>query len=198
MGWLLFILAWGGYYLLHSMLAGEQAKQWVKKNTPKGYPLYRIGYNLLFIIGLGLLIFWTVIADHEFILPRNLWMIITGVILTGIGSLLLILSVKNYNLKEFAGISALKNNATEPTKEKLIITGLNQCVRHPLYLSLYILFTGIGLIHPAAHTWVAIGVSFIYLPLGIWSEEKKLIAYFGEDYKKYRKTTPAIFPFLPW
>lgn len=198
MSWLCFIVAWSFYYLLHSLLAGDVAKQWVKKQSLSLNQLYRIGYNLFFIIGLGVLIFWTGIADDNFLFPSHLWVKFMGGLFILCGTLLLIISIKNYNLKEFAGISAMKLNSTEQPKEKLIISGLNQWVRHPLYLSLYILFTGIGLIHLTAHTWVAIGVSFIYLPLGIWSEEKKLIAYFGEDYKKYRKTTPAIFPFFPW
>lgn len=198
MNWVFFTLAWSTFYLLHSLLAGEKAKDWVKKNISNAYTYYRLGYNLFFIITMGLLVYWTIVADAGYLFPRKTWMIIAGGILTFWGTILLMLAGKNYNLREFAGIPSTTGHAGQPTKEKLIITGLNKWVRHPLYLSIYILFTGIALLHPAAHTWVAIGISFIYLPIGIYSEEKKLIATFGEEYKKYRKSTPAIFPFLRW
>lgn len=196
MNWGFFILAWSTFYLLHSLLAEETAKNWVKKNIPTVYTYYRFGYNLFFIITMGLLVYWTIVADAGFLFPKKTWMIITGGILTFLGTILLMLAGKNYNLREFAGIHSNTDHAGQPTNEKLVISGLNKWVRHPLYLSIYILFTGIALLHPAIHTWVAIGISFIYLPIGIYSEEKKLIATFGEEYKKYRKSTPAIFPFL--
>lgn len=198
MNWVFLTLAWSTFYLLHSLLAGEKAKDWVKKNISIAYTYYRLGYNLFFIVTMGLLVYWTIMADADYLFPRKTWMIITGGILTFLGTILLMLAGKNYNLREFAGIPSTTDHAGQATKEKLIITGLNKWVRHPLYLSIYILFTGIALLHPTAHTWVAIGISFLYLPIGIYSEEKKLITTFGEEYKKYRKSTPAIFPFLRW
>ncbi len=35
---------------------------------------------------------------------------------------------------------------------------------------------------------------FVYLPFGIWLEEKKLIRHFGQAYLDYRQKVPALFP----
>ena len=198
MNWIFFTLAWSTFYLLHSLMADEKVKDRLKKNFSIAYTYYRLGYNVFFIITMGILVCWTVLANTGYLFPRKIWMIITGVIFILLGTTLLILAGKNYNLREFAGIPSNTHHTNQLTKEKLVITGINKWVRHPLYLSLYILFTGTALLHPEAHTWVAVGISFIYLPIGIYLEEKKLIATFGKEYKNYRKSTPAIFPFLRW
>jgi methanethiol S-methyltransferase len=43
---------------------------------------------------------------------------------------------------------------------------------------------------------LAVGITFLYLPIGIHLEEGKLIAVFGEEYRKYREEVPALIPKL--
>jgi protein-S-isoprenylcysteine O-methyltransferase Ste14 len=43
---------------------------------------------------------------------------------------------------------------------------------------------------------LVVGITFVYLPIGIALEERKLIAAFGEDYVRYRREVPALFPRL--
>ena len=41
-----------------------------------------------------------------------------------------------------------------------------------------------------------VGITFVYLPIGIALEERKLIAAFGEEYRRYRREVPALIPHL--
>jgi protein-S-isoprenylcysteine O-methyltransferase Ste14 len=42
---------------------------------------------------------------------------------------------------------------------------------------------------------IVVGMS-LYLSVGIYYEEKKLIAIYGEEYELYRKKVPALVPLL--
>jgi protein-S-isoprenylcysteine O-methyltransferase Ste14 len=80
--------------------------------------------------------------------------------------------------------------------QELLTEGIYSKVRHPFYLSLLILFSGIAVI-----SWNLYGLLFfilvlIALRIRIRKEEKELIAKFGEEYEKYMKETPMIIPKL--
>ncbi len=80
MNWIFFTLAWSTFYLLHSLMADEKVKDRLKKNFSIAYTYYRLGYNVFFIITMGILVCWTVLANTGYLFPRKIWMIITGVI----------------------------------------------------------------------------------------------------------------------
>ena len=78
---------------------------------------------------------------------------------------------------------------------KLIISGPYRCMRHPMITGvLCLLAAEIFLLGSwAAVVWFFffLAVNLIYLPL---VEEKKLLTIFGEDYQRYQRHVPAVFP----
>jgi protein-S-isoprenylcysteine O-methyltransferase Ste14 len=107
-----------------------------------------------------------------------------------IGILLLILSV--YMARTGMNIVFGKNAQTEGVIKK----GLFRFVRHPIYLSEIILYSGLLIIHisiAAAAIWV-IGICFLHYISR--HEEKLLLARFGDEYKQYMKEVPMWFPRL--
>jgi protein-S-isoprenylcysteine O-methyltransferase Ste14 len=95
---------------------------------------------------------------------------------------------KNYRLREFIGLTS-----KEP---ELIIKGALQYVRHPLYSGLILISLGFFLFSPSLSAAISVGSIWLYLVVGIRLEEKKLVEEFGDDYLKYKKSTPAIIPKL--
>lgn len=81
--------------------------------------------------------------------------------------------------------------------QKVVDYGPYRFVRHPSYLGLFIILTGIGL---ALHTWGGIIVLLILngLALGyrIHIEEKFLVSELGDDYVRYMKRTKRLIPFV--
>jgi protein-S-isoprenylcysteine O-methyltransferase Ste14 len=80
--------------------------------------------------------------------------------------------------------------------QELVTDGLYSKIRHPFYLSILILFSGVAVI-----SWDLYGLLFfiwtvLALIIRIKKEEKELIAKFGNEYLKYIKETPMIIPKL--
>ncbi len=80
--------------------------------------------------------------------------------------------------------------------QELITKGIYSKIRHPSYLSILILFSGIAII-----SWNLYGLLFYILALiafavRIKKEEKELIIKFGDEYKKYKEETPMLIPKL--
>jgi protein-S-isoprenylcysteine O-methyltransferase Ste14 len=81
-----------------------------------------------------------------------------------------------------------------PEKGRLITDGLYKFIRNPRYLSRGCIAIGLGVV---ANNLLAIGVGFIHFfafCLLIPSENHELLRRFGNDYKDYKKKTPALLP----
>ena len=69
-------------------------------------------------------------------------------------------------------------------------------MRHPTYFSMILELLAIGLVTNALYTAVVVAVLFVpTLAFRINLEETALVARFGEMYKQYQRTTPALFPY---
>jgi protein-S-isoprenylcysteine O-methyltransferase Ste14 len=78
----------------------------------------------------------------------------------------------------------------------LVKSGLYKYIRHPLYLSIFLLGTGImlkntGIIQLSLG---AVNLTAIYLTARI--EEKEMISKFGDEYREYIKETRMFIPFI--
>jgi len=75
-------------------------------------------------------------------------------------------------------------------------TGIQAKIRHPLYSGTLLIFIGYFIFNPQLTNLIMLLSLFIYLPVGIRLEEKKLIDTFGEDYLRYKEKTPSLIPKL--
>jgi protein-S-isoprenylcysteine O-methyltransferase Ste14 len=72
--------------------------------------------------------------------------------------------------------------------------GILRYVRHPIYSGTILIVIGFFLFIPTLATFLSVICVLIYLPIGIYFEEEKLIRQFGEQYRSYKKEVPSIFP----
>jgi protein-S-isoprenylcysteine O-methyltransferase Ste14 len=80
---------------------------------------------------------------------------------------------------------------------KLITDGPFKYIRHPMYLSIFLLVNGAWITISNAFPLFFGNLLFIFIwILRLNSEEECLVLKFGEKYKKYQKTTKRIFPFV--
>ncbi len=78
--------------------------------------------------------------------------------------------------------------------QELVTTGIYSQVRHPFYLSILVLFSGVAIISQNLLGLIFFILFIAGLIIRMKKEEKELILKFGEEYIKYMNNTPRLFP----
>jgi protein-S-isoprenylcysteine O-methyltransferase Ste14 len=186
---------WCGYFLIHSLLASLTVKRWYAGRWPRLRPFYRLFFN-----GVALLLLippvWLTFAWHGPWLWQ--WRGITAWIATGLAltaCALFLWTFRYYDGAEFLGLRQWRRGERSvEDRETLHISPLHRHVRHPWYaLGLVLVWTrDMDLALLTSSVLVS-----LYFILGSRFEERKLIVFHGDAYRKYRKRVPPLFP-LPW
>lgn len=180
---------WALYFGFHSLLATDGIKVRVKQSSPALYRWYRLVYNLFAGAGfLAILLYGGFIGSDPVFVPPG-WLRYAGLMVAAWGVIICRISFKNYSLATFIGLSDQKDE-----DEALVTTGILSYVRHPLYSGLILISLGYWLYLPNWTNLVTVASWWLYLPLGIWLEEKKLVKRHGMAYAEYKKRVPALVP----
>ena len=104
-------------------------------------------------------------------------------------------SMQDYDSGEFLGIRQWRDQEMSvEDQEGFHVSPLHRFVRHPWYsLSMVLIWTRDM---DLAFFTTAVVIT-IYFVIGARLEERKLIIYHGEKYRRYRELVPGLFP-LPW
>ncbi|MFC1860310.1 methyltransferase family protein [Chloroflexota bacterium] len=82
------------------------------------------------------------------------------------------------------------NMATTSLRDEPATSGVFRFSRHPMYLSTFLLLTGVGI---ASASWIILLLAFVsmtlWVPLSI-SEENYCLEIYGNAYRKYMNRTP--------
>lgn len=184
----LYGLVWLTFGLVHSLLAGPTPKAILHNVLGSKY---RLVYNALAIVTFGLaawlgLMIFAGTPDIEWGGRAKVWLGFVGIS----GWILLMIAAGGYDMRRFLGISQATQNTSED--EQLRTDGLHRYVRHPLYSAVFLILIGGAWTHFGLATAI---FGSLYLIVGTWSEERKLVALYGQDYIDYRRNVPA---FIPW
>jgi protein-S-isoprenylcysteine O-methyltransferase Ste14 len=78
----------------------------------------------------------------------------------------------------------------------VVKSGIYKYIRHPLYLSIFLLGTGIVLKDPEGIQLILGFINLIAVYITARIEEKEMIARFGIEYQDYMKETKMFIPFI--
>lgn len=183
----------GIFALQHSVMARRGFKAWWTRFVPAG--LERSTYVLAATAALALLLWqWRPIAAPvvwrlDGAGATALWTVFC------LGWVVLLLATFLINHFELfglrQGVAYARGEKLEPTKFHTPL--LYRYVRHPIYLGFVLSFWATPVM-TAGHLLFAAGGTG-YILLGIWLEERDLVAEFGEQYRQYRRQVGML---IPW
>lgn len=188
-------LIWMLYFTIHSVLASLEVKGFVAAKWPGFIPYYRLTFNAVSLLLMILPLWFSHSLDGPVLWKWDgAWFFVANglALLAAIG---FYWTLNYYDSSEFIGLRQLREGAkTVLEQEHFIISPIHRFVRHPWYfLGMVIIWTRDM---DAAFLVTAVAVS-IYFIIGSKLEERKLIVYYGEVYKRYMERVPGLFP-LPW
>ncbi|MGH6770214.1 MAG: methanethiol S-methyltransferase [Xanthobacteraceae bacterium] len=178
----------------HSGMARRPFKAWLTRYLPS--PIERSTYVLLTSAVL-ILLFWQWRP-----IPTVVWSIpvpeiaIAVQALSLIGIVIVLVSTFLINHFELFGLHQVVNNylgrsMAAPTFKT---PSLYKVVRHPIYFGFIVAFWSAPVM-TVGHLLFA-AVTTAYILVGIWLEERDLVAMFGDDYRRYRERVSMLIPFL--
>jgi protein-S-isoprenylcysteine O-methyltransferase Ste14 len=183
------VVSWCLYYFLHSFLASEAVKTTIYHSLSLSPRRYRLLYNFWNVTGLLIIFYLLKKAPYTYLFSSSLASTITGFCLLLAGSIIMAASFKNYEISSFIGLK--EDKATH-----LQLNGINRFVRHPIYSGTLLAVIGYCLYLPTVKNWVSLLIMMIYLVIGMYLEEKKLVVLYGEEYRRYQKKVKKLIPFI--
>ena len=189
------LVSWLAYFIVHSLLASLPVKRWVAAHKPGFMPLYRLTFNVIAVVMLVPIVWLTTLQVWPILWQ---WQGICSWVAGGLKVLALlgfIWSLKYYDLREFFGLKQWRMHQLIPEdQENFRLSPLHRFVRHPWYFfALVLLWTqdmNVGKL-------ITSSMATLYFMIGSRMEEKKLLVYHGERYRRYMERVPGLFP-SPW
>ena len=194
--WIL-VLLWITYCGLHSGLIANTVTTIVKLKLGVNYRYYRISYNIFAIVTLIPVVVYThsikqtpFFCWEGFLMPVRYILLVSGLLILYVGS-------RHYDMQTFLGLRQIKlgvNHNLINTSGKIDSTGILGIIRHPFYSGSILILWSNDL--DTSILIVNIILS-LYLIIGTFLEEQKLIQEFGNEYREYQRKVSMLFP-IKW
>jgi protein-S-isoprenylcysteine O-methyltransferase Ste14 len=190
---------WVVWCILHSLLISHTVSERVQSWLGKYQFYYRLFFNLIAMVTLLPLMMATADLRGDIVYSWvGLWQALR------IGGLAFSLwlfrdGAKIYDTGYLLGMSQIRfrrHRTLLAENGKFSRRGALGIVRHPWYAgSLLLLWTVLPHYHMSSV--IAAGVLSLYLIIGSWLEEQKILLVYGDEYRRYQQEVSMLFP-LKW
>jgi len=188
-------LLWIAWCVLHSLLVSPRVVAFFKAAFKEKFAFYRMGYVLFSLLSLApLLLYQNSLVQRTFFVWHGPWMF-ARLFLLSYSIILFAGGLFSYNLKYFTGISQMQAFLVKKPGPvpPFVVKGILRYVRHPWYSGGLVFIWAFGPVTKI--TLVSKFVLSLYLLIGTFLEERKLLAEIGEPYFCYQQKVPM---FIPW
>jgi protein-S-isoprenylcysteine O-methyltransferase Ste14 len=168
------------WLLIHPRAEGWRARQ-------------RSPYRILLPIWIAM---WALVAAvtspwRHILLYENRWTWIPACALFCAGIALYKLSHQQFSLAQLSGLPEVLRGHRQ---QHLVTTGIRSRVRHPVYLGHLCEMLAWSIGTALAVCWALTALAIVTGVVMIRMEDKELEKRFGEEYRQYRSTVPAMLP----
>ncbi|HXS08172.1 MAG TPA: isoprenylcysteine carboxylmethyltransferase family protein [Rhizomicrobium sp.] len=181
------------FALQHSVMARQGFKRWWTKFVAPA--VERSTYVLAASLALALLVWeWRPIPQPVWQITDPVWSN-TVLALSLIGWGMVVFSTFLLNHFELFGLAQVARNfrGREAAPPRMHTPSLYRFVRHPIYLGFILAFWAAPIMSVGHLMFAAVTTAYIYV--GILLEERDLISFFGDEYRRYRARVPML---IPW
>ncbi|GAB4387539.1 MAG: isoprenylcysteine carboxylmethyltransferase family protein [Thermodesulfovibrionales bacterium] len=193
------------FAFLHSLCVMSRVKGLMRRLLGDAFvrAFYRLLYTVFSVLTTAAAVYLiTLVPDHH-IFRGPAWFRWPMHGAQAAGLLIGLLSFNAVRPLEFVGLAQawryiarrrVAGDAEGLTGAFLVKTGMYSVVRHPLYLAGIIIFT----FEPnITRNWLTVSVlADLYFIYGALAEERRLLARFGDEYKRYMEEVPRFLPRL--
>ncbi|MFX1497184.1 MAG: methyltransferase family protein [Promethearchaeota archaeon] len=152
----------------------------IKNYYKKAFPIIWACCGVLILVPTSNIIQFIFNKNFSYFQDLWTWFLVLGVIFI-IAGFKIISMVKKLYKKKTINIKG----------SKLVEKGIYSIIRHPLYLSWFLIFIGFSFIFDSTLTIIFLPIFIILLEIQTFLEEKFiLIPIFGKKYQEYKKKTP--------
>ncbi|RYY64363.1 MAG: isoprenylcysteine carboxylmethyltransferase family protein [Chitinophagaceae bacterium] len=187
---ILLAFLWINYCVLHSVLASLWVKRAAQKWLGNKFRHYRLFYTVFAALSLLAIVFYQLRIDSKALLAVSVLTQMAGLILGLSGLGIMLVCIKKY----FVSLSGIKSLVEEKPSTELMIAGIHRYTRHPLYLGTFLAIWGAWFLFPTLSLLISNVVITLYTLYAIQLEEAKLVAEFGDQYRKYQQSVPKLIP----
>lgn len=186
------LLAAAIYGAQHSLLASLGAKALAQRwFGAAGKRYYRLFFVVVAVITtLPLAALPLLLPDARLYAIPMPWLILTGLGQLA-GLMVLAIGLMQTGMLPFLGLDVLFGQDKD-LPPRMVTGGMYRWVRHPLYFGSLLI---IWLLPVMTWNFLALNIGLtVYLAVGAWFEERKLLVEFSDAYRQYRQRTPMLFP----
>ncbi|MBP5687958.1 MAG: isoprenylcysteine carboxylmethyltransferase family protein [Muribaculaceae bacterium] len=151
---------------------------------------YILGF-LVFVAGIPALMWWVSGRPFPWV-PALPWAIIAGVLML-VGLCLSIWAIVHMKKVGEGNPFDAYNHEVAPRTKHLMTDGPYRFSRNPMLVGIYIYDIGVMLWLLSWWALLVFAVQVVFLTIQVRSEEKRLEADFGEEYRAYKKQVPRYF-----
>lgn len=187
---LLSLALWG---VIHSILASHFFKDMVRGMVGKqGMRFYRFGYNVFSVVSFAPILYLMWILPDQLLYQVPVpwkYIMFAG---QGLAVAFLLIALLQTDTLSFIGLKQFF--VEEEEAGQLVTRGLYRVVRHPLY-TFSLLFLWLTPTMSVNSLTLYLGAT-LYILVGAYFEERKLLRDFGAAYADYKRKTPMLIPGL--
>ncbi len=180
--------------VLHSALISITVTEFLERRLAAHYRFYRLFFNFFAVLSLAVVILYQWSIRTAPVFDWNDYLRVIQGMLIGLGLLLFVLGARRYDARRFLGLTQIKEGVSTRAMThggELDTSGISSVIRHPWYLALLLLIWA----RPLDPSVIVLNAVFsVYIVIGAFLEERKLVREFGEKYRDYQQRVSMLLP----
>lgn len=195
MQYLVLAILWIVWCVLHSAMISTPVTSYLKRRFERSFRFYRLVFNMVALATLIPVVLYEKSIETEWAFWWQGYMLVLQALLLTGAFLYFVAGAMHYDILQFLGIRQIRDGISRKTLAEggdIDVTGVLGFIRHPWYAGGIMLVWARDLTVPTLITNIVLTV---YLIVGTYLEEGKLVMEYGDRYRLYQDKVSMFIPY---